>query len=146
MLHTQGPGINDYNQNLGDPVTREGNWWEERALLEKTGQNRGFTDKPNDTRTFLPLLLPLPNKLNVVFTSGLPSLLLLIAVNRNINHTKSTPDWSTSTGAVHSNVPHDPVLSQTRPAQQFQSKTALLVALSTHTHTHTLSTHTLSTH
>ena len=79
MLHTQGPGINDYNQNLGDPVTREGNWWEERALLEKTGQNRGFTDKPNDTCTFLPLLLPLPNKLNVVFTSGLPSLLLLIA-------------------------------------------------------------------
>lgn len=78
--------MNEYNKTEGDPVVREGNWVEERSLREFTGRHRRY-DQTDPTQT----------------------------AKRNIVHSGCPKDWSTQTGAVHSQVVHQPNLNGTVP-------------------------------
>lgn len=84
--------MNDYNQTPGDPVIREGGWFEERALREATGYHRqiGKGDGPaadcsNETS------------------------------KRIIEHSDSTNDWSTAQTSGHNINVHLPTKNGTMP-------------------------------
>lgn len=71
--------MNDYNKTPGDPTIREGNWVEERALRDFTGNTRQY-DTTDPTQT----------------------------AKRNVFHSGCPQDWSTQTGSIHHKVVHEP--------------------------------------